>query len=200
MNDEQFKTLVSNIAPENVQAFLRARDTAQREALARVEAELKATDQKLLAKTGAHEFVKHGVNRLVAERDTTQAQLAEAVGLLWFIQGYLEEGQDSHVKSKIRSFISRHRLDEYAQAEQQEAQGAQTGDDGYAPSPEERAADLAIRDRVEGRAALATQPAVPEQYEYWCIAFGRWRPIQELVEFLASRGFKVRAVRGAEHE
>lgn len=48
--------------------------------------------------------------------------------------------------------------------------------------------------------ALATQPEVPEQYEYWCIAFGRWKPIQELVEFLTSRGFKVRAVRGAEHE
>lgn len=46
----------------------------------------------------------------------------------------------------------------------------------------------------------ATQPAVPEQYEYWCIAFGRWKPIQELVEFLTSRGFKVRAVRGAEHD
>lgn len=117
MNDEQFEQ-------EQLD-----RDNAYKQALARVEAELKATDQKLLAKTGAHEFVKHGVNRLVAERDAAQAQLAEAVGLLWFIQGYLEEGQDSHVKSKIRSFISRHRLDEHAQAEQQEAQGAQAGDE-----------------------------------------------------------------------
>lgn len=53
---------------------------------------------------------------------------------------------------------------------------------------------------AELRAALATQPAVPEQYEYWCIAYGCWRPIQKLVEFLTARGFKVRAVRGAEHD
>lgn len=163
-----------------------------------------------------------------AQREA-QAKLAEAVGLLWFIQGYLEEGQDSNVKSKIRSFISRHRLDEHAQAEQQEAkpvaveaQGAQAGDEraAFEESTRKVLGVCEPADFLRGsngeylmeetrqlhricelyRAALATQPEVPEQYEYWCIAFGRWRPIQELVEFLTSRGFKVRAVRGAEHE
>lgn len=61
-----------------------------------------------------------------SEINRLKTELAEAVGLLWFIQGYLEEGQDSHVKSKIRRFISRHRLDEHAQAEQQEAPASLT--------------------------------------------------------------------------
>ncbi len=66
-------------------------------------------------------ILDHALPSLTGALARVKAELAEAVGLLWFIQGYLEEGQDSNVKSKIRSFISRHRLDEHAQAEQQEA-------------------------------------------------------------------------------
>ena len=57
-----------------------------------------------------------------AEYEAAQAQLAEAVGLFWFIQGYLEEDRNVHVKARIRSFISRHRLDEHDQAGQQEGE------------------------------------------------------------------------------
>lgn len=78
------------------------------EALARVEAE--------------RDEARFEVMSYSAQFDAAQAQLAEAVGLFWFIQGYLEEDRNVHVKARIRSFISRHRLDEHAQAKQQEGE------------------------------------------------------------------------------
>lgn len=211
MSDEQFEKAVSM---SEWCDDLRARDVTQREALARAEAERDALREQVV-KSDAVAMANHFAC------DTAQAQLAEAVGLLWFIQGYLEEGQDSNVKSKIRNFISRHRLDEHTQAEQQEATPCRSCNDQpdqdhpgtcstcHKNGWDQDAQGAQAGDRTEvsdaywrgwnDRAALATQPEVPEQYEYWCIAFGRWRPIQELVEFLTSRGFKVRAVRGAEH-
>lgn len=98
---------------------------AKRNALARVEAELKATYQKLLAKTGAHEFLKYGVNNVVKERDTAQAQLAEAVRFIKQVSQWPNGGStygQEQIKTSATAFLARH-----AKAEQQEAQAAQAG-------------------------------------------------------------------------
>ncbi|MDT3718478.1 hypothetical protein [Pseudomonas oryzihabitans] len=77
MNDEKFELTISDLAGSgtyyaDIADELRARDTAQREALARVEAERDAA----LAH-GNHQVA--GRAWAMQERDTTQAQLDEAV-------------------------------------------------------------------------------------------------------------------------
>lgn len=175
-----------------------------------------------------------------SEINRLKTELAEAVGLLLFDynQDERQPTDDALHEQKVRTFLARH-----AQAEQQEAQGAQAVDErakfiadeafwvaqvledigGMEASwIEEDEVELQLEDddgnsttctvsitefsrraaslirELQARAALATQPAVPEQYEYWSNALGCWRPAQESVELLTSRGFKVRAVRGAE--
>lgn len=115
MNDEQFEALVSNIAPENVQAFLRARDTAQREALARVEAELR---QSRLCELGKDTELKHA-----------QAQLAEAVGLL---QQQCDKDRYGANTEHVEAFLGRYRA-RHAQSEQQEARNAEVARESLRP-------------------------------------------------------------------
>ena len=111
-----------------------------------------------------------------AQFDAAQAQLAEAVGLFWFIQGYLEEDRNVHVKARIRSFISRHRLDEHSQAKQQEGEyyckvcrnhGCVSGchpdyykqQEAQGAQAVEETSIQAYQRGLDDRTALATQPA-----------------------------------------
>lgn len=169
---------------ENLQAQ-RENDAATieelQEALARVEAELKATDQKLLAKTGAHEFLKYGLNNLVKERDTAQEQLAEmrrvVAGFLFNYDDGVGKPWERRLLDYARKLVPAKEFN--GQAEQQEALAynahteapySRTGKCGDNPVPqfrfEDRAGNAEWYVRLSDyRAALATQPAAgePEQ-------------------------------------
>jgi hypothetical protein len=123
MNDEQFELTISDLAGSgtyyaDIADELRARDTAQREALARVEAE---RDEAL-------EFMRINARSGMSyaeQRDTAQAQLAEAEGLL----SYLLPRQTSPVSvDKVKTFLASH-----AQAEQQEARLAEMARESLRP-------------------------------------------------------------------
>lgn len=197
MNDEQFEQelqFLSTLASPPLIEQIRDRDTAQRAALAQLQAEmpdLRANMTKAL-----------DLLQVLTSTKYTHRAFVEAVD------------EADEMLEQLRGKVVMKGL-----ADQQEAQGAQAGDEHEnfeawhrsvvaGDPPHEKYHDGSyVNQHVnrywtgwQARAALGTQPAVPEQYEYWCIAFGRWRPIQELVEFLTSRGFKVRAVRGAEHD
>lgn len=224
MNDEQFELTISDLAGSgtyyaDIADELRARDTAQREALKQLRTERRhdaqiqsamAADQKAVAEAlgippgeysgGAGEQLlaiaklREDLARVEADnrqlqlivnshanmRDTAQAQLAEALGLVreyeWQYRPYDERyhkadgyrcpdcgayRENGHTDNcEVGSFLARHA---HAQAEQQEAQGAQAGD-GYFASPEEYAAQ---------RAALATQPAaLPTDPASWPLKVG----------------------------
>lgn len=171
MNNEQFEyqmRMIEHAYNPTVVTALRARDTAQREVLARVEAERDALrDNLALARSERDRVIA-----LLKKRDTAQAQLAEAVGLLREVELW-SDGTKSWL-DKLASFLDRH-----AQAEQQEAQGAQAVDERAAfesslhPSLSretfvDEEGDTVYRYTwVQGawigwqaRAALATQPAV----------------------------------------
>ncbi len=111
MNDEQFEKAINKIwlFSPSMADQLRARNTAQREALARVEAELEA-------KTGAHRILENGFHGLKGDLKAVQAQLAEAVGLLRQIDGG-EPLLDCSTAKALEASLAR-----TAQAEQQEAQ------------------------------------------------------------------------------
>lgn len=147
----------------------------EREALARVEAELR---EYTIALKVANQHTKS----LISERDTAQAQLAEAVGLLRFAYDHAEQHRPGSLpnEQRIRAFL--------AQAEQQEAkpvlveaQGAQAGDEHEnfeawhrsvvaGDPPHEKYHDGSyVNQHVNrywtgwlARAALATQPAARE--------------------------------------
>lgn len=136
-------------------------DLEQREALARVEAERDAARSR-------QEHTQSTLRTVLAELQSSQAQLAEAVGLLSAAVDYC---YSSEAYEKGRAFLARH-----AQAEQQEAQGAQAGDEldaiaeaifnadkdnwfSVGPYPQLHANDKA-RLRAMARATLATQPTV----------------------------------------
>lgn len=170
-------------------------ETAQRESLARVEAERDALRDQVVksdAVAMANAFAC----------DTAQAQLEEALTLIRDAKEGLRTGPsygwEDRLATQLGDFLARH-----AQAEQQEAQGAQAGDelerlsvtnilldvvpgpDGmghevYAKSVEQverRLCDLG--DKVEdltnelaiARAALATQPSVEVFGWYWQRSF-----------------------------
>lgn len=113
MNDEQFESVMQQLENHGgryamLVLKLRARDTAQREALARVEAENEQMASKLL--------------EIAEQRDAAQAQLAQAVGILDRLSAYKPQGicAPTAVQGfaiEAASFLARH-----AQAEQQEAQ------------------------------------------------------------------------------
>lgn len=166
MNDEQFEGTMTALEINGYSrqvAQLRARDTAQRDSLAQVEAELSD--------------IRHKAFTAAMARDTAQAQLAEAVGLLR--DTYHQPFIKSELLKKIEPFLAR-----YAQAEQQEAQSAQAEPANFGQELEAfekwrhtqadslrrcgypDGADAFIRlgsvqwAGWQARAALATQPAV----------------------------------------
>ena len=140
----------------------------QREALARVEAERDSARITIdLWKEQYDSAVRCG-NELLAERYTAQAQLAEAVGLLNWLKTELDDFPS--LIRVIDKVLARH-----AQAEQQEARGAQAGDErstaeqAYVEDAfDYSAAPIGSRDWTlywkgwQARAALATQPAAGE--------------------------------------
>lgn|GEM_PF-6217182 len=116
ISEEQFETLLSNIAPENVQAFLRTRDTTQRAALAREKAERDAARSR-------QEHTQSTLRTVLAELQSSQAQLAE---MRRIVAGFLFNYDDGVGKPWERRLLdySRKLVDakEFnAQAEQQEA-------------------------------------------------------------------------------
>lgn len=167
ISDEQFETLLSNIAPESAQASLRARDTTQRAALARYETvldglpldaidggwtaagiskRLKATEDALArVEAEAGRLAEAGLAAQV-KATTAQAELAE---MRRIVAGFLFNYDDGVGKPWERRLLeyARKRVDakEFnAQAEQQEAKPLEPG---VKPT------------KAQARAALATQPA-----------------------------------------
>lgn len=156
MNDQQFELAMCELEDKGSwhSKGLRARDTAQREALARVEAE--RDEFKRLAREN---FELVGDQR--QSIDTAQAQLAQAVGLLRELRPTIPKDVLLLWCIDRDAFLSRH-----AQAEQQEAHGAQAVD--AKKTKIDWVNDYRVRHGVslrvaakayEARAALATQPA-----------------------------------------
>lgn len=126
MNDEQFEHVLKFIqdnwhSGQELAGKMRARDTAQREALARVEAERDKVsavlarvenERKNLQEQGGKLAVRWAL--AVNERKAAQAQLAEAVGLLREVEPARYFADD--LDARVEAFLARH-----AQAEQQEA-------------------------------------------------------------------------------
>lgn len=94
-----------------------------KQALARVEAERDSAQLSVELWKEQYQSVVDCGNEIMTERDTAQAELAEAVGLLRKVAAWPAEdctyGQEQ-VQEAARVFLARH-----AQAEQKEAQGAQ---------------------------------------------------------------------------
>ena len=183
MNDEQFEATMECLRDELADK-LRARDTAQREALARVEAERDTAVvqmQNIRKERDAinKELGDAGFNLCIA-----QQQLAEAVGLLREVNS--QRFTTLATVEIIESFIGRHSqtFHDRAQAEHQEAQGAQAGGERAAfegwyrrtlspgatfnknPDGSYESGNCQGRWLTwQARAALATQPAAgePEQ-------------------------------------
>jgi len=190
MNDEQFEEemcALEDCGHDDFVEALRARDTAQREALARVEAErdrwighYNHLMEQHMPRTG--DGCEKGWSRVVEAREL-QAQLAEAAALLdrlFLSKSYV--GLEA-IMVDVGAFLARH-----AQAEQQEAQGAQAGDERAAFESWTRLHNESLKDDCpdqsedikldtqggvycwsntdcawqawKARAALATQPAV----------------------------------------
>lgn len=191
MNDEEFEQSLQALEQAmwpSTAGKLRARDTAQREALARVEAELAEAVGFLRSARYLNGDDLEAIDDFVLrhtqaeQRDTAQAHLAEALLLIRDAKEGLRTGPDygweGRLANQLGEFLARH-----AQAEQQEAQGAQAGDDYFA-SPEEYA---------EQRAALATQPAVP-------IDAARVLELWEDSQRCCNDGFALRFARAIEAE
>jgi hypothetical protein len=115
MNDEKFEITISDLAGSgtyyaDIADELRARDSAQREALARVEAER----DELARCIELHDTIDAGI---------AQQQLAEAVKLIRHAKDELRTGPDygweDRLAGQLDAFLARH-----TQAEQQEAQPA----------------------------------------------------------------------------
>lgn len=148
MNDEQFEEAMKafdNCFITNMTADLRARDTAQREALARVEA---AAKENLADERRVTSFVHTLLAAAKSERDTAQAQLAEAVGLIdqhfndlgdacCSFESQHDVDTVTRFLDVLQAFLARHAQGVEvtgnsrgpAHAEQQEAQGTQAGDE-----------------------------------------------------------------------
>ncbi|MDU4058680.1 MAG: hypothetical protein E7H60_19250 [Pseudomonas oryzihabitans] len=114
MNDEQFQEDTEALRRGGYVSFvddIRARDTAQREALARVEA-----SAATMAAAGRGAWAK---------ATTLQTQLAEAVGLLGQLHDITFNSVEipEKLNNSVLEFLACH-----DQAEQQEAQGAQAGE------------------------------------------------------------------------
>lgn len=153
MNDEQFEKAINKIwlFSPSMADQLRARNTAQREALARVEAERDRLAKRLCicqecggrgeVHTGEYTNEGHwqppepvmvecgecggdGQIGQVTDLDTAQAQLAEAVILIGQVQDCRSFDDVKVISRWLSEFLARH-----AQAEQQEAQDAQAGDE-----------------------------------------------------------------------
>jgi hypothetical protein len=178
IDDEWFRMIIGIMISEGdsdlaqslgtyVDKIKAGRDTAHREALARVEAERDAVRSAMRRQSERHDELLSTLELVTNQRDATQAQLAEAVGLLRFDynQDERQPNDDALHEQKVRAFLARH-----AQAEQQEAHSVQV----------EYAAPHQIADAIESlewkgcsighkvvlenavaalRAALATQPA-----------------------------------------
>lgn len=110
MSDEQFERICELVEHElqspDAAAMLSARDAVQRQELARVEAE--------------RDSVQIDAMSYSEQRDIAQAQLAEAVGLLKYAMESSSFREILTLERDIADFL--------AQAEQQEAQGAQAGE------------------------------------------------------------------------
>lgn len=112
MNDEQFEQTMRYFDGIDEGSFarqLRARDTAQREALARVEADL-------AMKQEAYEVAVGMLHVARSKTKEAQAQLAQAVGLLRYNMESSSFREILTLERDIAAFLARH-----AQAEQQEA-------------------------------------------------------------------------------
>lgn len=161
MNNEEFETLVSNIAPHSVRAALRARDTAQREAIKRLEASLahacvllgEADYQARLWEDyqteNEMEVEDHWVTSQVRDRiykfldGFKVAELVRSTYSFPRLVSWSEEMSTCTLIFKEREYyfdLSDDCKDDDAQAEQQEApkreeeaQGAQAGDEPKIP-------------------------------------------------------------------
>lgn len=209
MNDEQFEATMECLRDELADK-LRARDTAQREALARVEAERDTAVVKMQNIRKERDAINKELGDAGFNLCIAQQQLAEAVGLLREVNS--QRFTTLATVEIIESFIGRHSqtFHDRAQAEQQEAQGAQAGETNI----------QAYQRGWDDRAALATQPA--DQYRKLrtgdiiqatdelmmddCVT---WKPMgadnQLAVGMTWREGFtpirrKEAAVRGAEHD
>jgi hypothetical protein len=179
MNDEQFELTINDLARSgtyyaDIADELRARDTAQREALARVEAERDAMESMVIM-LEEKEWAEHASKGPVSSRletcittlinelseaneraDTAQAQLASALALIGEVQSELRTGEsygwEDRLAGKLGTFL--------AQTEQQEAQGAQAGDERIALLEREldRERERADMAEVELQNARAAQP------------------------------------------
>lgn len=194
MNDEQFEATMgafSQLGWPTTVDDLRARDTAQREALARVEAERDAARSR-------QEHTQSTLRTVLVELQSSQAQLAEAVGLLKYAMESSGFREILTLERDIAGFLARHAQAEQQEAceycrpgkytglpggacencmntglkypEQQEAQGAQAGDGRHCRSCGSRLMVKGVcsvycpnKNCERDRAALATQPAVPSQ-------------------------------------
>lgn len=119
MSDERFEEgmqTVENNIYSNLAQELRDRDTAQREALARVEAERQ--EWTLLTM------------RVMSERDAAQAQLAEAIGLLREIESakIIFNAEKFELNRRLVGLLAR-----LAQAEQQETRHAEIARESLRP-------------------------------------------------------------------
>lgn len=189
MNEEEFASFLwalENTGLAWAVDDLRARDTAQREALARVEAERDTA----IAQMQNIRTNRDRLNKQLGDAEfklcISQQQLTEAVGLIeksadlaGELGDYLVSLAKRHSGTELldhernlRAFLDRH-----AQAEQQEAQGALAGDLASAVrvllevpqlQGEQAFSAQPIIDRV--RAALATQPAAGEPVA-WSASF-----------------------------
>lgn len=173
INDEQFEGRMQIVEVEVSQMMadqLRTRDTDQREALARVEAEKHTLECRFEVSEATLSCIRGCLRAAECDIDQLKLQLAEA---LWHLDGVLNNlPEDLNPRfGGSRSFLTRH-----AQAEQQEAQGAQAGEfwtwldlayrdgsKGEGRNFTKYNMEVAYRAGTEAvRAALATQPAAGE--------------------------------------
>ena len=195
MNDEQFEATMECLRDE-LADNLRARDTAQREALARVEAE----------RDGAW----RNAQRWRKAEHTAQAQLAEAVGLL--LDASDPRGPNIRYAA-IKDFLLRH-----AQAVQQEARNAEVARESLRPENQriEPVEPLRVPHPLEAQGAQARdERAAFEEWAHknWPGAERKMLERDEQGSYVSTiyrdyfTGWKARAAlatqpaaRGAEHE
>jgi len=139
MNSEQSKLAIGNVGFPSVRRALLQHDAAQREALARLEAERDAMES-MVVMLEEKEWAEHAGKGPVSERlencittlhnelseaneraDTAQAQLAEAVGLLRAIDRDIWPEWESRFGNSAALINVQAFLADYAQDEQQEA-------------------------------------------------------------------------------
>nr|WP_288355956.1 hypothetical protein [uncultured Pseudomonas sp.] len=223
MNDQQFERDTEALRHRGYVSFVeavRARDTAQREALARVEAERDTAIAQMQNIRKQRDAINKELGDTAFNLCIAQQQLAEAMKLidqhyndLGDACGAFQSQHDVNIVERfldvLQAFLARH-----AQAEQQEAQGVQAADERAEVMA--RLHEIAYRDTAVSvtvraadlRAALATQPAaikLPDRKrtDHLSADYKTMTPTRASIESY-NRALDdvaaLNAVRGAEHE